>query len=141
MDVILNRVFTQLFAENAPEFIDALEKRIKPVHLKKGDVLYRQGEPGTGMHIIVTGRLQVRVAAEIGGMNLTVRDVLSLATGDVIRLKSVRTGDQMVLKVGNKPKYMCRPGLVGNKLAVQITEKLEDISRDEFEELAAEGEE
>lgn len=85
--------------------------------------------------------IDVPVAAEIGKMNLTVRDVLSLTRGDVIRLSNVRIGDQMVLKVGNKPKFMCRPGVVGNKMAVQITEKLEDVSKDEFEELAAEGEE
>jgi flagellar motor switch protein FliM len=85
--------------------------------------------------------IEVPVAAEIGNMNLTMRDVLSLSRGDVIRLSNVRIGDPMVLKVGNKPKFRCRPGVVGNKLAVQITEKLEDVTKDEFEELAAEGEE
>lgn len=85
--------------------------------------------------------IEVSVAAEVGKMNLTMRDVLSLTRGDVIRLSNVRIGDPMVLKVGNRPKFLCRPGVVGNKLAVQITEKLEDTMKDEFEELAAEGEE
>jgi flagellar motor switch protein FliM len=85
--------------------------------------------------------IEVPVVAEIGSMNLTVRDVLALSMGDVIRLSNVRTGDPMDLKVGNKPKFQCRPGVVGNKLAVQITEKLEDLSKEDFEELAAEGEE
>jgi len=85
--------------------------------------------------------IDVPMAAEIGKMNLTVRDVLALRAGDVIRLTNVRTGDPMVLKVGNRPKFQCRPGRVGNKLAVQISEKLEDISKEEFEELAVEGEE
>jgi len=45
------------------------------------------------------------------------------------------------LKVGNKEKFLCRPGVVGKKVSVQITKKLEDIEKDEFEELIAEGEE
>jgi flagellar motor switch protein FliM len=82
----------------------------------------------------------ITVSAEIGNMNLTVRDLLSLQRGDVIRLANVRTGDPMVLKIGNREKFMCRPGVVGNKLAVQITEKLEEVTKTEFEELTAEGE-
>jgi len=82
----------------------------------------------------------ITVSAEIGNMNLTVRDLLSLQRGDVIRLSDVRTGDPMVLKIGNREKFRCRPGVVGNKLAVQITEKLEEVTKSEFEELTAEGE-
>ena len=74
-------------------------------------------------------------------MDLTVRDILSLKQGDVIRLNNTRITDQMVLKVGNKPKFLCRPGKVGNKLAVMILSRLEDINKEEFEELAVEGEE
>ncbi len=84
--------------------------------------------------------IEVTVIAEIGNMNLTVRDVLSLQNGDVIRLPNVRLNDPMVLKVGNRDKFLCRPGVVGNKIAVQITNKLEDVSKGEIEELAAEGE-
>jgi flagellar motor switch protein FliM len=84
--------------------------------------------------------IEVTVAAEIGKMDLTVRDVLALKQGDVIRLSNTRIGDPMVLKVGNKPKFTCRPGVVGNKLAVMILSKLEDIGKEEFEELAVEGE-
>ncbi len=82
----------------------------------------------------------ITVSAEIGNMDLTVRDVLSLKLGDVIRLPDVRIGDPMVLKIGNRDKFMCRPGVVGNKLAVQITKKLEEAPKSEFEELTAEGE-
>ncbi len=85
--------------------------------------------------------VDINVAAEVGSMDLTVRDVLSLRGGDVIRLYNVRVGDSMVLKVGNKKKFLCQPGVVGNKIAVQITKKLEDVTKEEFEELTAEGEE
>ena len=83
----------------------------------------------------------VSVVAEIGSMNLTVRDVLALQMGDTIRLPNTRTSDPLVMKIGNRQKFFCRPGVVGSKVAVQITKKLEDLNKEEFEELAAEGEE
>ncbi len=85
--------------------------------------------------------VEVPVVAEIGNMDLRVRDVLALRQGDVIRLPNTRVGDPMVLKVGNRRKFLCRPGVVGSKIAVQITHKLEETQKEEFEELAAEGEE
>ncbi|MBN1687227.1 MAG: FliM/FliN family flagellar motor switch protein, partial [Spirochaetales bacterium] len=81
------------------------------------------------------------VVAEIGKMQITMRDVLSLRKGDVIRLQDVRISDPMIVKVGNIPKFKCRPGVVGSKVAVQITEQLEEVRSEEFEELTAEGEE
>ncbi|MAG13905.1 MAG: flagellar motor switch protein FliM [Spirochaetales bacterium] len=83
----------------------------------------------------------MQVVAEIGTMDITMRDVLSLRRGDVIRLQHVRMNDPMMLRIGNKKKFLCRPGVVGKKVAVQITEQLEEITDEEFEELAAEGEE
>jgi flagellar motor switch protein FliM len=47
----------------------------------------------------------------------------------------------MVLKIGNQPKFLCKPGVVGKKMAVQIIKKLEEAEEEEFEELTAEGEE
>jgi flagellar motor switch protein FliM len=78
----------------------------------------------------------VTLTAEIGSMDITVRDVLALRPGDIIRLDSVRVADPMPLKVGDRKKFLCRPGVLGNKLAVQIVKKLEDIEQAEFEELA-----
>jgi flagellar motor switch protein FliM len=85
--------------------------------------------------------VDVDMFAEIGSMNLTVREVLALTVGDVVRLPNVRAGDPMTLNVGSRPKFLCRPGVVGKKLAVQIIRKLEDIAEEEFEELAPEGDE
>jgi flagellar motor switch protein FliM len=83
----------------------------------------------------------VDLVAEIGSMRLTVRDVLALRAGDIIRLDNVRVNDPMAMKIGNRKKFLCRPGVVGNKLAVQITKKLEEILQEEFEELTTQGEE
>jgi flagellar motor switch protein FliM len=78
----------------------------------------------------------INVIAEIGNMDIRVRDVLALRRGDIIRLDSVRVSDPMVLKVGDRRKFTCRPGVLGNKMAVQVIRKLEDIDQTDFEELA-----
>jgi flagellar motor switch protein FliM len=83
----------------------------------------------------------VTLIAEVGNMDITVRDVLALRAGDIIRLDSVRVNDPMVLKVGERRKFLCRPGVLGNKVSVQIVKKLEDIEQAEFEELATGAEE
>jgi flagellar motor switch protein FliM len=85
--------------------------------------------------------VDVNVVAEIGKIQLPVRDVLSLRMGDVIRLYNVKVGDPMTLNVGNKKKFLCRPGVIGKKVAVQIVKKMAELEQDEFEELASEGEE
>lgn len=80
------------------------------------------------------------VVAEIGSINLPVRDVLNLRVGDVVRLSNVRVGDPFTLSVGNKKKFLCQAGVIGKKVAVQVLKKLADIEQEEFEELSVEGE-
>ena len=83
--------------------------------------------------------VDMEVVAEIGTIPLPVRDVLSLRTGDIVRLSNTKVGDPLTLSVGNKKKFFCQPGVVGKKMAVQVTGKIEDIAADEFEELSVEG--
>jgi flagellar motor switch protein FliM len=85
--------------------------------------------------------VEIPVIAEVGRISIPVRDVLALRQGDVIRLHSVHVGDPMALDVGNKRKFLCRPGVIGKKMAVQIIKKLEEVGQDEFEELTSEGDE
>ncbi len=80
------------------------------------------------------------VVAEIGTINLPVRDVLNLRVGDVVRLSNVRVGDPFTLSVGSKKKFLCQAGTVGKKVAVQVIKKLADLETEEFEELTVEGE-
>ena len=83
--------------------------------------------------------VEMDVVAEVGSIDLPIREVLSLRAGDVVRLSNIRVGDPLTLSVGNRKKFYCQPGVVGKKMAVQITGKLEDISADDFEELSVEG--
>ena len=65
------------------------------------------------------------VVAEIGSINVPIRDVLSLRAGDVVKLSNTKVNDQLTLNIGDKKIYYCQPGLVGKKMAVQVTGKLE----------------
>lgn len=81
------------------------------------------------------------VVAEIGSINVPIRDVLNLKIGDIVRLSNVRVGDPLTINVGNKPKFFCQPGIVGKKMAVQVIGKIDQVEIDEFEELSVEGDE
>lgn len=81
------------------------------------------------------------VVAEIGQINLPIRDVLSLRVGDVVRLSTVRTNDPFTLSVGDKKKFYCQPGIVGKKMAVQVIKKIDETENEDFEELSVEGDE
>ncbi|MBQ9494539.1 MAG: flagellar motor switch protein FliM [Treponema sp.] len=83
--------------------------------------------------------VEMDVVAEVGSINLPIREVLSLRVGDVVRLSNIRMGEPLTLSVGNKKKFYCQPGVVGKKMAVQVTGKIEDIAADDFEELSVEG--
>jgi flagellar motor switch protein FliM len=85
--------------------------------------------------------VDITVVAEIGRISIPIKDVLSLRVGDVVRLYNVRVGDTFSLNIGNKKKYLCRPGIVGKKVAVQIIKKTEELEKEEFEELTSEGDE
>jgi flagellar motor switch protein FliM len=66
----------------------------------------------------------IGVSAFLGTIRVPVRDVLSLRAGDVLRLNSVRTGDHLPVSVGGALKFLCRPGVSGGKMAVQITKTI-----------------
>ncbi len=85
--------------------------------------------------------ITVNMVAEVGKINLPMRDVLGLKPGDIVRLSNTNIEDPLVFTIGNRKKFHCRPGLLGNRVAVQITKVLEDIQQLDFEELAQEGEE
>ena len=85
--------------------------------------------------------VDVNITAEIGKINVPVWEVLSLRVGDVVRLYNTKIGDPYSLNVGSKKKFLCRPGVIGKKMAVQIIKKTAELEKEEFEELASEGEE
>ncbi|MCL2006738.1 MAG: flagellar motor switch protein FliM [Treponema sp.] len=84
--------------------------------------------------------VDVNVVAEIGKINIPIREVLSLRVGDVVQLYNTRVGDPYSLNVGNRKKFLCRPGVIGKKMAVQVIKKLAEVDQDEFEDMLNDGE-
>lgn len=66
-------------------------------------------------------RIPVRVI--LGDAAVTVRELLELQVGDVVLLNRSKD-EQIDVLVGGSRKYLARPGLSENKLAVQITSQV-----------------
>ena len=77
-----------------PEQIDILEKKIKKTY--------------------------VPLAVELGQINLSVRELLSLNVNDVLKLDTT-VGSELKVIVGRKAKFLCHPGTANKKVAVQIS--------------------
>jgi flagellar motor switch protein FliM len=67
----------------------------------------------------------LNVIAELGKTALTVREIMELKEGDVIKLKK-RVNHEIEVIVAGKRKLAARPGSVDGKKAVRITRQLTD---------------
>lgn len=89
----------------------------------------RKGATDENMSIIQNRleTVELPVVAEIGEVNITVQEVLNLQVGDVIKLPDTKINSDMTLRIGGRKKYKCRPGLIGNRVAVQVGEDIEEV--------------
>ncbi len=69
----------------------------------------------------VLGQVEVPIRVELGECEATMREVLDLEVGDIVKLDSP-VGDELTLYIGGIPKFRCVPGAEGKQLAVQITQ-------------------
>jgi len=69
--------------------------------------------------------VQVPVTVELGQATIFVGDFLDLAPGDIIRLDS-RRGEDLLVRVGGGAKFLARPGVIGKRLAFQVSRVLHD---------------
>ena len=78
-------------------------------------------------------KAKLPIIAELGSIcKFRLRDFLGLTVGDVIPLhKSVE--DALQVRVGEKLKYLGSPGTVKGKMAVQITEIVNE-GEEEYDE-------
>ena len=77
--------------------------------------------------------VSVPLALELGHSVVTLGDVIQMQAGDVIRLDGT-VKDELGLRVGNRVKFHCTPGLHNKKYAAQVTEVLrEELSQGEEE--------
>lgn len=70
------------------------------------------------------------INAELGKSEISIQEFLQLDIGDTIELNSL-IDDPLLIKVGNVPKFWAQPGKVKNKLAIQVTEVIEEGENNE----------
>ena len=78
-------------------------------------------------------KTKVPLVVEVGRVQISIREFLTLGFGDVLQLNT-KVKDDFPCMVGTNPKFYCRPGTFGKKLAVQITQvvqKGEDAADDD----------
>jgi len=70
-------------------------------------------------------KAKIPVAVELGGTVIPIQDLLQLQVGDVLPLDA-SLDRELDVKIGTRTKFKGRPGLVGNKVAIQITSIVEE---------------
>ena len=76
---------------------------------------------------------QVPFIVDIGEVNITIREFLTLGFGDVLQLNT-KVEEDLPCKIGDSAKFLCRPGTSGKKMAVQITKILHPEGDDSTDE-------
>ena len=72
-------------------------------------------------------QVYIPMRAEVGEVELSLDQILSLREGDVVRLGSKTLDSDLTLKVGKRRKFNCRAGKIGKKMVVQIGGKIKEI--------------
>lgn len=70
-------------------------------------------------------KAELPVIARLGRTEITIRDFLSLENNDVIQLEK-KADEDIEVWVNNRLKFYGQPGISGNKMAVQITDVVEE---------------
>lgn len=70
-------------------------------------------------------RARIPLVVEMGRTQINVYDLLGLSQGDVLRLDS-QVDHELKITIGHREKFLCKPGLVNRKMAVQITKILNE---------------
>jgi flagellar motor switch protein FliM len=88
-------------------------------------------DQGERMHI-EKGLNPVTVNLEVllGKSQMTVEEFLSMEVGDIIQLDD-KTSKPLTMMVEDRPYYRVKPGIVGDKLAVEVLKFIEGESADE----------
>jgi len=79
---------------------------------------------GAGVDLLAPiEQVMIEVRAEVGAVDLTIDEVLSLRPGDVVRL-ATPVNDGVALYAGDVPLYRVMPGAHRRRLAVQVHDRL-----------------
>lgn len=117
--VSVERVLDVLMAKNTES--ESIKQFSEKVNQEVLDSLYEN-------------RVQLDVVAELGSIELTVRELLSLGVGDAISLDT-KISEDIEITVGGKTSYLGKPGRIGSNNVVVITNTVEGevVENDERE--------
>ncbi|HHY47682.1 MAG TPA: flagellar motor switch protein FliM [Firmicutes bacterium] len=87
---------------------------------RKGDGKQRQDVIRRKLELV-----RLPVSAVVGHTELTVREVLDLKPGDIIKL-GVKASEDIEVQIASAPRFRARPGVMGRRLAVEITRAVEN---------------
>jgi transcriptional regulator with AAA-type ATPase domain/polyferredoxin len=80
---------TRLWREAPDSLLEAAAERLERKRFERGDILIRQGQDGTHLHVVESGRVEVRVGTDDG----TTVPVATLGTGECFGEMSLLTGE------------------------------------------------
>jgi len=89
----------------------------------------RRGETDEN-RVVIQERLDmvnIPLIAEVVSVDISFHDLMNLSLGDVIKLENTPLKTDMNVKIGERNKFKAMPGKVGNRLAIQIGEIIEEI--------------
>jgi flagellar motor switch protein FliM len=73
-------------------------------------------------HLVKT---PLTLSIELGTTEITLRELIQLQVGDVIKTNT-RIDEDLIVKVDQAPKFFCKPGLVEDRMAFKITGFIDD---------------
>lgn len=102
----------------------------------------RRGSTSENLKIIKEKlqNINIETSAELGEIQLPMSDILSLQKGDVVKFTDTKITDPVIFKIGNRRKFLCRPGISGSRMAVQLTGLIEGEGEITEEDLLKEEE-
>lgn len=104
------------------EVIAQLNRRQLTAGMKTSSEKLRENEVVVQRQLAKT---HLPVVAELGRAQITVRDLLEMKTGDIIKLNT-RIDQELQLMIAGQRKLAVRPGTVNGKRAVRVMRKLVD---------------
>ena len=77
-------------------------------------------------------KIQVPIVVELANGHISLQELSSLQEGDVVKLDTVKS-DPAVVIVGERPKFLGRPGLNGKKRVVRITTTISSAEEEKYQ--------
>jgi NTE family protein len=111
-----------------------LAGQLEPVHVTAGEVLFREGDPGTGLFLVVSGRLRLSVATEGAervlydlGRGAIIGEMAALADRPrAATVQAVRDSELLLLRVSSFTSLLERsPALVTGMIRLLVDRVVE----------------